>query len=1320
MDPLSALGACSSILQIVDFSCKILSKGNQLRTSFSGALPENEVLEKVTTHLHGLVDRLRRQGQIPNGQDLNGMIVLCIGTAGELLDVLDRLRVHGPKTRWKSFRAAIKSVWRKEKVDEILGRLQLIKDEIEFGVILDLREVLVGLSAQQSTRFNTLDQSTQAVLQAVLHGQSVSTAASNTQSRAIDDMNVRLEKLIINEHQQTRNEILDELRQQNAQASTSRFMPPYMPQIDPNQNLEKTDILVMLKFQAIDDRHSAIPENHRQTFEWLWLGRSRSDQTWGNFWQWLTMDQGIYWISGKAGSGKSTLMKYVYHDDRTSQGLQHWSNGTEVVKAGFFFWNSGSSMQNSLLGLLQSILYDILDQKRELKEVVFPADVQNEVSERWKSRSPDSETIWTIQDLKDAFVRLLQTPNLKICLFIDGLDEYDGDHNEIAELFKGILASPSVKACLSSRPLVTFERSFSACPRLRLQDLTYEDINLYVREKLEGREEVLRMSLAEPSDFQELVEGIIMKASGVFLWVTLAVRSLLEGLGNYDRMADLRFRLKEIPDDLSHLYWHMLRSIKPTFYFAQAAKLLRIVYTAYSEKINLSPEDLAIAEEYEPGTPLRSFSREAYRDYINAQAVLMGGRLMSRCRGLLELQQGRVSFLHLSVLEFLGQPDVERSLNEKIQDPFNPYSSLLAATLTDVENREVDQYNDQGQARVDLVLDLARKAEEESGTADTVLTNEIDRVFSKSYMKQDSCVTVGAWNWRQSGLSWAGIPAHRDHPRPYAWNDTFVSLCLQRGLHRYVAAILDTGEPMKQGPEGRPLLDFVIDYKCIYFWTKLDREPKKVLEACRMLLERGANTNEMFLDMTVWERLLSHVNGDIPFRDATEMEMSAVPVGGHESYHTDESSHGTMDHYTRLMSHWIWAEIMKLFLEFGADPNAGVTDHTFSSFDEIKPVTSFVLERFFPSDRKRGTELYNKLRSLGGLETAYRRPTRPKPNSLMWDLLPEPIPGALTNPRPLWELNDFTPKVKRNVIEYPDYEGMIPVWTESILTSPSQTHSHSRPPSTAASTPVHQQTAPKRSIYSQLMVYANRTQHNTVQPNVEQPSPLLMYTEPYQSNQAPIPIEQVYQPLPYGSSMYQPISVLPEPPISAPTSSSPAPHYSQPLPPNINLTPPIQQPYPQQGYTQQAYPQQAYPQQAYPQQAYPQQVYPQQVYPQQVYPQQVYATPPPSMYYQTTQPIYHPPMSYVQPYPNPSPTPYHTSAHQVSSGHPTPQPPQMPTYLPSYHNSAYVPPVPIPGNISNRPQYPNLSTEPPHPDSSQVYYSPATPCPNLKSSHNPR
>jgi hypothetical protein len=133
------------------------------------------------------------------------------------------------------------------------------------------------------------------VLQAILKGQSASATASTTQNRVIEDMNLKLERLIINEHQQTRNEILDEIRQQTAQFSTTGgFVHPYLPQVDPSADMgEKTDILVMLKFQAIDDRHSAIPENHRHTFAWIWSDESQGIQIWGNFWQWLTMGRGI-------------------------------------------------------------------------------------------------------------------------------------------------------------------------------------------------------------------------------------------------------------------------------------------------------------------------------------------------------------------------------------------------------------------------------------------------------------------------------------------------------------------------------------------------------------------------------------------------------------------------------------------------------------------------------------------------------------------------------------------------------------------------------------------------------------------------------------------------------------------------------------------------------------------------------------------------------------------------------------------------------------------------------------------------------------------
>lgn len=171
MEPLAALGLCSSILQIVDFSCKLLSKGNQLRASFSGVLPENEQLEQVIKHLNGLITKLQQQQSSNHMEGLEGIVDLCIQTARELLDVLQHLKIKGVNSGWKSFRAAVKSVWKKEKIEEILCRLELLRDEIQFRFILEMREQLVALVARQSVRFDALDNSTQAVLQAVLDGQ---------------------------------------------------------------------------------------------------------------------------------------------------------------------------------------------------------------------------------------------------------------------------------------------------------------------------------------------------------------------------------------------------------------------------------------------------------------------------------------------------------------------------------------------------------------------------------------------------------------------------------------------------------------------------------------------------------------------------------------------------------------------------------------------------------------------------------------------------------------------------------------------------------------------------------------------------------------------------------------------------------------------------------------------------------------------------------------------------------------------------------------------------------------------------------------------
>ena len=61
---------------------------------------------------------------------------------------------------------------------------------------------------------------------------------------------------------------------------------------------------------------------------------------------------------------------------------------------------------------------------------------------------------WTKSELVAAFDLLLQAPEtvLRFCFFIDGLDEFDGDHRDLIDAIRSFGKSPFVKICVSSRP----------------------------------------------------------------------------------------------------------------------------------------------------------------------------------------------------------------------------------------------------------------------------------------------------------------------------------------------------------------------------------------------------------------------------------------------------------------------------------------------------------------------------------------------------------------------------------------------------------------------------------------------------------------------------------------------------------------------------------------------------------------------------------------------------------------------------------------------------------------------------------------------------
>lgn len=455
-------------------------------------------------------------------------------------------------------------------------------------------------------------------------------------------------------------------------------------------------LLAKLHYTGMEDRESRVVEAHESTFQWIFEDRRESQRPWSSFKDWLISDSQLYWITGKAGSGKSTLMKYVCRvkgndqDQLLKKLLRKWAKTGKLVVPAFFFWNSGIALQMSQAGLLRTLLAQILEEAPELLPVICP--------DRWEALCLFNEDNkeWTDHELRDMMrsIAMNLEDDMKLCLFVDGLDEFEGDHKELVTLFRDLLASPAIKLCVSSRPWVVFEDAFRQEPSLMLQDLTYPDIKHYVASHFYKDTGFSLLRQREPSYAEELVENVVIKSSGVFLWVRLVVQSLLSGVGHGDRVSDLERRLDSLPPDLEDLYNKILSSLDP-FYLEHAAQYFKLV-----EK---SPEPpgvlfLAYADEAEEFQKIIDLQvRESTNAEVEMLFETMRRRLNSRCKGFLEvpalqqsilddrevlnMRKSTVQYLHRTVKDYVNSPAVRQKLQSAMVKPFDHNFSFCIGNL---------------------------------------------------------------------------------------------------------------------------------------------------------------------------------------------------------------------------------------------------------------------------------------------------------------------------------------------------------------------------------------------------------------------------------------------------------------------------------------------------------------------------------------------------------------------------------------------------------------------------------------------------------------
>jgi hypothetical protein len=755
MDPLTALGLASNIIQIISFTSDLISNSREIYKSADGKLVQNLELEAITRNLYDLSSHLsfprqRRKDLSDTDKELQELCKGCTRVSAQLIKVIQGLTVQGNHRKWGSFRQALNSVWEKDKIEELSKRLERYRSQIDTMLLVSLREQ-------------------------IQHGETKASIPSSPRGQHIGGA--------MEETRRWQRELMEELRQNNWELQNHQDVANFSLRLsvytkDKREQLMKARILQKLHFTNMGDRYERIENAYRKTFNWIffdeenvteysslsavgstlthrlqevvlsqnptstacgidnskivdggsstsWETGLRETQSQSNsFVHWLKTQDTIYWITGKPGSGKSTLMKYLYNDPRTMEHLRAWAGPQALVMAGFFFWNSGTVMQMSKMGLLQALLYQSINNSIDLIPILFP--------ERWKSYELFGDDLhpWSWSELALAFKNLTSEKSQMFFFLIDGLDEFEGDHAELANFVLEHSSGSNVKMCVASRPWLVFEDAFQRQPSLRVEELTAGDIHHFVTEKLRDNDMFIKLEMIEPNEAGNLVTEVTGKASGVFLWVRLVVLSLLEGLRDGDRIADLQNRLLLLPSDLEDLFLKILDRLNP-LYFEQASKLFQIVHAADEP---LSLVDLSFAEEGHEkaiGTEVNAISL----DQTKFRAETMRRRLNSRCKGLLEATTlkstghlAQVQYLHRTVKDFLNRPDTWDYILSGTSDSFNPDISLCGGYLYQLKSMTVAiDMRPRFRDLVKLCLHYSVKFEE-TETLHVKILQEMDRV----------------------------------------------------------------------------------------------------------------------------------------------------------------------------------------------------------------------------------------------------------------------------------------------------------------------------------------------------------------------------------------------------------------------------------------------------------------------------------------------------------------------------------------------------------------------------------------------------------------
>ena len=349
-----------------------------------------------------------------------------------------------------------------------------------------------------------------------------------------------------------------------------------------------------------------------------------NDRQW--FCDWLgdeTAKPRLLWISGPPASGKSVLSSYIVDSLRNRFG----DSACQYHTFGF-----DDKTKRSTSYLLRSIAYQAARHSPDLSTQLLALSEQFGVPFSGMSVNMIWEKIFRGPVFDMARKKTMYW-------VVDGLDESGSEAiPALFECLKTLDENLCIRILLISRPIHNITMRVNrlqikyAVHQLSEAD-TYNDIRAYVEDAISN---VIPKGI---SSRQKIVDKMMQKAAGSFLWVSLATKDLEQ---NWHRQSNIEHALSGFPSKMAPLYARMMDQVCKQAPETSRMAMVLLAWATYSfTPLHMRELQVALHEEFPDLTSVEHTIRHI-------------------CGGFVEVRKQRIGLVHETAHHFLANDCQDR------------------------------------------------------------------------------------------------------------------------------------------------------------------------------------------------------------------------------------------------------------------------------------------------------------------------------------------------------------------------------------------------------------------------------------------------------------------------------------------------------------------------------------------------------------------------------------------------------------------------------------------------------------------------------------